>query len=56
VDQLRALQSVAQANRLIMDYVRTQQFAIDYLREVNRDVSELLGVDFASLARRPGCC
>ncbi|HLE27168.1 MAG TPA: YlbF family regulator [Anaerolineales bacterium] len=56
VDQLRALQRMAQANRVIMDYVRTQQFAIDYWREVNRDVSELLGVDFASLARRPGCC
>jgi len=56
VDQLRALQRMAQANRVIMDYVRTQQFALDYWREVNRDVSELLGVDFASLARRPGCC
>ncbi len=56
VDHLRALQRVAQANRVIMDYVRTQQLAIDYLREVNRDISELLGVDFASLARRPGCC
>ena len=56
VDQLRALQRVAQANRVILDYARTQQFAGDYLRQINQEISQLLGVDFASLAKRPGCC
>jgi cell fate (sporulation/competence/biofilm development) regulator YlbF (YheA/YmcA/DUF963 family) len=56
MDHLRTLHRVVQANRVILDYARTQQFAVDYLREVNREISELLGVDFASLARRPGCC
>jgi len=56
IDQLRILQGEAQANRVIVDYVQTQQAAIGFLREINREISELLGVDFASLAKRPGCC
>ena len=56
IDQLRILQGEAQANRVIFDYVQTQQAAIGFLREINREISELLGVDFASLAKRPGCC
>jgi len=56
IDQLRALQGEAQANRVIVDYMQTQQAAIGFLREINREISELLGVDFASLAKRPGCC
>lgn len=56
IDRLHALQGEAQANRIIIDYVQTQQAAIGFLREINREISELLGVDFASLAKRPGCC
>ena len=56
IDQLRILQGEAQANRVIFDYVQTQQAAIGFLREINREISELLGVDFASLAKQPGCC
>jgi cell fate (sporulation/competence/biofilm development) regulator YlbF (YheA/YmcA/DUF963 family) len=56
IEQLRALQGRAQVNRIITDYARTQQAAIAYLREVNQDISELLGVDFASLARQATCC
>jgi cell fate (sporulation/competence/biofilm development) regulator YlbF (YheA/YmcA/DUF963 family) len=56
IDQLRALQHAARANRVIMENARAQQSAIEYLREINQEISGLLGVDFASLARRPGCC
>jgi cell fate (sporulation/competence/biofilm development) regulator YlbF (YheA/YmcA/DUF963 family) len=56
VDQLRALQSAAQADRTIADYMHAQQMAVGFLREMNREISELLGVDFAALAKRPGCC
>ena len=56
IEQLRALQSRAQANRVIMDYARTQQMAIAYLREINHEISQLISVDFGSLAKRPGCC
>jgi cell fate (sporulation/competence/biofilm development) regulator YlbF (YheA/YmcA/DUF963 family) len=56
VERLRALQREVQANPTILQYVQTQQSALGYLREVNRDISELLGTDFGSLAKRPGCC
>jgi len=56
IEQLRALQGRAQRNRAIIDYARTQQAAVAHLREVNQEISELLGVDFASLARQAGCC
>ena len=56
VDQLKALQSAVQADRTVADYARTQQAAIGFLREINQEISELLGVDFAALAKRSGCC
>ncbi len=56
VDQLRALQSAVQADQTITNYVHSQQAAVKFLREMNREISELLGVDFAALAKRPGCC
>ncbi len=56
VDQLRALQSAVQADRTIAEYMHAQQRAVGFLREMNREISESLGVDFAALAKRPGCC
>lgn len=55
VEELRALQIQVQANRVIMNYAATQQMAIAYLPEVNQEISELLGVDFASLAGPASC-
>jgi cell fate (sporulation/competence/biofilm development) regulator YlbF (YheA/YmcA/DUF963 family) len=56
VDQLRALQREVQSNDVIVDYATTQQSAVAYLREINQVISELIGTDFAALAKRPGCC
>lgn len=55
VDRLRTLQSQAQSNRKIMDYAETQQKAVAYLSTVNQEISQLLGLDFASLARPASC-
>jgi cell fate (sporulation/competence/biofilm development) regulator YlbF (YheA/YmcA/DUF963 family) len=55
VEQLRALQNEAQANRIIMAYVRTQQAAVAYLPAVNMEISQLLGVDFAALSNTATC-
>jgi cell fate (sporulation/competence/biofilm development) regulator YlbF (YheA/YmcA/DUF963 family) len=55
IDQLRALQSEVQQNQAIMDYARAQQNAINYLREINQEISQLLGMDFATLARQTSC-
>ncbi len=55
IDRARALQSQVQANSTIMSYVEAQQGADTYLVEVNLAISQLLGIDFASLARTCGC-
>lgn len=52
----RALQAETQANELIAGYQRSQQAIVTYLQDVNRDLSQLLGVDFAALTKRSGCC
>jgi len=55
VDKLRALQREVQSNRIILDYAESQQTAIAYLPGINREISQLLGVDFASLAGSSSC-
>jgi cell fate (sporulation/competence/biofilm development) regulator YlbF (YheA/YmcA/DUF963 family) len=52
----RTLQAEVQANELIAGYQQSQQGIAAYLKGLNRDLSQLLGVDFAGLARRSGCC
>ena len=55
VDQVRTLQREAQSNHMIMAYVKAQQVANAYLPAVNQEISALLGVDFATLARSTSC-
>src|SRR5512133_3510968 len=52
--RLRELQTAVGNNEVIQDYGMTQQLAASFLREVNQAISQLLGIDFASLARRSG--
>jgi len=52
----RTLNAEAQANELIAGYEAAQQAIAACLRDVNRDLGQLLGVDFAALAKRSGCC
>ena len=55
IDELRSVQAQVQTNAAIMAYARSQQDAINFLREINQEISQLLGVDFASLARATTC-
>ncbi len=55
VDRLRALQKEVQSNDVIVDYATTQQSAVAYLREINQEISELIGTDFAALSGRSSC-
>ena len=55
LDRLRALQRAVQSNRVIMDYARAQEAAIAYLPQVNQEISQLIGIDFASLAGPASC-
>ena len=55
IQQLRALQNDVRQNTTILEYSRAQQTAINYLREINQEISQLLGLDFAALARQSTC-
>lgn len=52
---LRAAQADVQSNGAIIAYAMFQQETVSFLREINREISELLGMDFASLARQRTC-
>lgn len=56
IKRLRELQSAISANHAIRELGEAQELAIALLREVNQEISGLLGVDFASLTRRAGGC
>jgi cell fate (sporulation/competence/biofilm development) regulator YlbF (YheA/YmcA/DUF963 family) len=55
LEKLHLLQRQIQQNQTIIDYSQAQQAAVSYLREVNREISQLIGTDFASLARPTSC-
>lgn len=52
---LRAIQEQVQRNPVIMNYIQTQQEAVNFLREINAEISQLLGIDFASFTNRATC-
>ncbi len=56
LDALRALQSRVQAQPTIAAYLQTSQSLRALLSQVNQEISQLLAVDFAGLARKSGCC
>ncbi len=55
VDSLRLLQQRVQRNRAIMEYAQSQQAAVNFLREIDAEISGLLGINFASFANRATC-
>jgi cell fate (sporulation/competence/biofilm development) regulator YlbF (YheA/YmcA/DUF963 family) len=55
IDALRILQEQVQSNKTIMTYAQAQQEAVNFLREINNEISQLLGINFASFANHPTC-
>ena len=55
VDSLRLIQQTALRNTVILDYAQAQQEVVELLREINGDISQLLGLDFASFANHATC-
>lgn len=55
IEELRAVQAQVQANATLIAYANTQQDAVNFLREINQEISQLLGVDFAILAKQSTC-
>jgi cell fate (sporulation/competence/biofilm development) regulator YlbF (YheA/YmcA/DUF963 family) len=56
IEELRTVQAEVQSNATLIAYTNTQQAAANFLREINQEISQLLGVDFASLAKQNNCC
>lgn len=56
IQRLHELQRIISTNDAIQDHNMAQELAIAFVREVNQEISNLLGVDFASLTRRAGGC
>ena len=52
--RLRELQELISENTAIQEQAIARETAVALLREVNQEISQLLGIDFASLAMRPG--
>ena len=55
IEALRTLQEQVQHNNVIMTFAQTQQEAVNFLREINAEISQLLGIDFASFTNRATC-
>lgn len=55
IDSLRLLQQRVLRNPVVLDYLGSQQEAVNLLRDVNREISELLGINFASFANHATC-
>lgn len=56
IDDLRAWQFRVQTQPTIAAYLQAQQDMRALLPQINFEMSQLLGVDFAALARKSGCC
>ncbi|MGB8644969.1 MAG: YlbF family regulator [Anaerolineae bacterium] len=56
LEQLRELQSHVKSHPAIAAFMEAQLQAQAYLPAINRELSELLGVDFATLGRVSNCC
>lgn len=55
VEELHTIQEQVQANAVIMAYAQSQQSAVNFIREINMEITEILGMDFASLAKQSTC-
>jgi cell fate (sporulation/competence/biofilm development) regulator YlbF (YheA/YmcA/DUF963 family) len=59
VENLQALgelQRQVEAMPVITEYIASQQEMIRFFQEINTEISQLLGINFALIARRSSCC
>jgi cell fate (sporulation/competence/biofilm development) regulator YlbF (YheA/YmcA/DUF963 family) len=55
MDHIRALQAEVRSNSLILEFAEAQQVAISFLPSINQQISQYIGIDFASLTGAAGC-
>ncbi len=51
IKELRVVQAEVKSNETLAAHSAAQQGAIAFLRVINQEISQLLGMDFASLAK-----
>ena len=56
VEGLQKLQSAVRSNATIAEVAEAQTAAQVFLREINAEIGQLIGIDFGALARRESCC
>ncbi|MEX2162242.1 MAG: YlbF family regulator [Anaerolineales bacterium] len=54
-EELHELQAKVQRNRVVLGYAQSQQEAVNFLREIDAEISGLLGISFASFANHATC-
>lgn len=52
--RLRELNNQIARNPMIQEQSQSQEMAINFLREINQEISQLLGFDFGSMTKREG--
>lgn len=55
IDELRTVQTRVMDNPVIMAFSQSQGDAVNFLREVNLEISQTLGINFAVLAKQSTC-
>ena len=50
------IQKDVEKNLTILEYSQTQQVAVQFLKNVNIEISQLIGIDFSSLIKRSNIC
>lgn len=56
LERSRELMALIENNKTFQNYSSAQESAILFLREINQEISQMIGFDFASLTQRGGCC
>lgn len=56
ISALRAVHAAVIENQTIHNYMTSQEVLKEFLRDVNNEVSQLIGTDFASLTRQNSSC
>ena len=51
-----SIQNEVEKNPTIIEYSQTQQEAVQFLKNVNFKISQLIGTDFSSLIKRSNTC
>lgn len=56
ISALRDVQAAVFKNQTIQNYLTSQEVLKVFLRDVNNEISQLIGTDFASLTRQNSSC